>query len=86
MTREGMIAYARHRAEQKSKSKHFSDESVMNLKRACDFKIEKLEKENIKLKEIIKKLLGLYFTPIVTEDDLKKQDEIIKQAKELTKE
>ena len=36
-------------------------------------------------KEIIKKLLALYFSPIVTQDDLKKQDEIIKQAQDFIK-
>lgn len=36
-------------------------------------------------KEIIKKLLALHFSPIVTEDDLKKQDEIIKQAQDFIK-
>ena len=36
-------------------------------------------------KEIIKKLLALYFSPLVTQDDLKKQDEIIKQAEDFIK-
>lgn len=36
-------------------------------------------------KEIIKKLLALYFSPIVTQDDLKKQDKIIKQAQDFIK-
>ena len=36
-------------------------------------------------KEIIKILLALYFSPIVTQDDLKKQDEIIKQAQDFIK-
>ena len=32
--------------------------------------------------KIIKKLLGLYFAPVVTNEDLKKQDEIIEQAEQ----
>lgn len=67
------------------------------VKRCGDFEIEdmnrayrcgrnKANEELVKSKEIIEKLLGLYFAPIVTQDDLKKQDEIIKQAKEFVKE
>lgn len=51
----------------------------------CDW-IDDLEEENKELKEIIKKLLALHFSPIVTQDDLKKQDEIIKQAQDFIKE
>lgn len=36
-------------------------------------------------KEIIKKLLTLHFSPLVTQDDLKKQNEIIKQAQDFIK-
>ena len=32
-------------------------------------------------KEIIQKLIGLYFYPITTEDDLKRQNNIIAEAK-----
>ena len=42
--------------------------------------------ENNKAKEIIEKLLGLYFAPIVTQDDLKKQDEIIEMARKFVEE
>ncbi len=51
----------------------------------CDW-IDDLEEENKELKEIIKKLLALYSSPLVTQDDLKKQDEIIKQAQDFIKE
>ena len=40
----------------------------------------------MKSKEIIKKFLGLYFAPIVTQDDLKKQDEIIEMARKFVEE
>ena len=39
-----------------------------------------------KATKIIKNLLGLYFAPVVTNEDLKKQDEIIEQAKQFIKE
>ena len=42
--------------------------------------------ENNKAKEIIKKLLGLYFAPVVTQDDLEKQDEIIEMARKFVEE
>lgn len=61
----------------------FNDE--IQIQSLCDW-IDDLEEENKELKEIIKKLLALYFSPIVTKDDLKKQDEIIKRVKEFIKE
>lgn len=61
----------------------FNDE--IQIQGLCDW-INDLEEENKELKEIIKKLLALYFSPLITQDDLKKQDEIIKQAQEFIKE
>lgn len=43
MTKEGMIKLARARIEQKSKERHFSDESVLNMKRAYEIKSEQYE-------------------------------------------
>lgn len=59
MTKEGLIrlAKARHRVEQKFQERHFSDESVLQMKRACEIiceryesKIKELEKLNAKMK------------------------------------
>ena len=40
MTKEGMIKLARDRLERKSQERHFSDESVINMKRAYEIKCE----------------------------------------------
>lgn len=62
---------------------HTSDEiKIHNLEVDMKFWINKTDEA----KKIIKQLLGLYFNPIMTEDDLKKQDKIIEQAKEFIKE
>ena len=39
-----------------------------------------------KAKEIIKKLRALYFNPVVTNDDVKQQDEILNEAEQFLKE
>lgn len=36
----------------------------------------------IKAKEIIKKLKALYLTPVVTKDDVKRQDEILEEVEQ----
>lgn len=41
-----------------------------------------VEKKFTKVKEIIKKLKALYFSPVVTKDDVKRQDEILEEAKQ----
>lgn len=51
-----------------------------------NYEMINVDNELYKSKEIIKKLLDLYFTQAVTQDDLKKRDEIIKQAREFVKE
>lgn len=38
-----------------------------------------------KAKEIIKKLKALYFSPVVTKDDVKRQDEILAEAEQFLK-
>lgn len=48
--------------------------------------IATLRQKNEQARQIIKNLLGLYFAPVVTNEDLKKQDEIIEQAKQFIKE
>jgi predicted RNase H-like nuclease (RuvC/YqgF family) len=45
-----------------------------------------LEKENAEAKEIIKSLIALHYNPVVTKDDLKKQDKILEQAEQFIKE
>lgn len=39
-----------------------------------------------KAKEIIKSLIALHYNPVVTKDDLKKQDKILEQAEQFLKE
>ncbi len=39
-----------------------------------------------KAKEIIKKLKALYFSPVVTKDDVKRQDEILNEAEKFLNE
>ena len=50
MTKEGLIKLARHRVERKSQERHFSDESVLNMKRGYEIKCERYESEIKKLK------------------------------------
>ena len=50
MDKEGMIKLARARIEQKFKERHFSDESVLNMKRVNEIKCERYESEIKKLK------------------------------------
>lgn len=38
------------------------------------------EDQITKAKEIVKKLRALYFNPVVTNDDVKRQDEILNEA------
>lgn len=45
-----------------------------------------VEKKFIKAKEIIKKLKALYFSPIETKDDIKRQDEILEEAEQFISE
>ena len=40
----------------------------------------------VKSKEIIKKLKALYFYPVVTKDDVKRQDEILAEAEQFLSE
>ena len=50
MTKEEMIKLARARIERKSQERHFSDESVLNMKRAYEIKSKQYESEIKKLK------------------------------------
>ena len=56
---------------------YFSD----SLDKEVAVKVEMLKKLN-EAKEIIKKLKALYFSPVVTKDDVKKQDEILTEAEQ----
>ena len=48
--------------------------------------IEKRDKKLTKATEIIKSLIALHYNPVVTKDDLKKQDKILEQAEQFLKE
>jgi len=56
------------------------------LKEFYEEEVRDLLKENYalitKTKEIIKKLKALYFIPVVTNDDVKRQDEILNEAEQ----
>ena len=58
MTREGLIrlAKARHRVEQKSQNRHFSDESVLQMKRAYEIICEQYESKIKELEAQIEKM------------------------------
>ena len=49
-------------------------------------KIADLEKQLEQAKKIIKKLRTLYFSPVVTNDDVKRQDEILNEVEQFLKE
>ena len=57
MNKEELIALARHRVEQKSQERHFSDETVLNMKRAYEIKYEQYESKIKELEAQIEKLI-----------------------------
>ena len=77
-------------AELEEKLKHAEENCinktcvVLKDKEDCVAKLLELEKENAELKEkagcIIEDLKALYFSPVVTKDDLKRQDKIFAEA------
>jgi hypothetical protein len=56
MTKEGLmrLAKARHRVEQKSQNRHFSDESVLQMKRAYEIICERYESKIKELENMLK--------------------------------
>jgi multidrug resistance efflux pump len=60
MTKEGMIKIARAKIEQKSQERHFSDESVLNMKRAYEIKCEQYESKIKKLEAQIEKMKNCF--------------------------
>ena len=65
--------------EKKLKESEHNKKTVVHLSECVsDIQDKQLEQAT----KIIKNLLGLYFAPLVTNEDLKKQDEIIEQAKQ----
>ncbi len=56
MTKEGMIKLARARLEQKSQERHFSDESVLNMKRGYEIRCERYESKIKELEAQIEKM------------------------------
>ena len=66
--------------------KQCGDFEIEDMNRAYRRGRNKANDELVKSKEIIKKLLSLYFAPVVTQDDLKKQDEIIEMARKFVEE
>lgn len=60
MTKEMMIKLVRHRIEQKSQERHFSDESVLNMKRAYEIKCERYESKIKELEAQIEKMKNCF--------------------------
>ena len=62
MTKEGLIrlAKARHRVEQKSQERHFSDESVLQMKRAYEIICERYESKIKELETQIEKMKNCF--------------------------
>lgn len=56
MAKEGMIELARYRVEQKSQERHFSDETVLNMKREYEIRCEQYESKIKELESQIKKM------------------------------
>jgi hypothetical protein len=56
MTKEELIARARYRVERKSQERHFSDENVLNMKRAYEIKCEHYESKIKELEAQIEKM------------------------------
>ena len=62
MTKEGLIrlAKARHRVEQKSQERHFSDETVLSMKRGYEIKCERYESKIKELEVQIEKMKNCF--------------------------
>ena len=60
MTKEELIARARYRIEGKSQERHFSDESVLNMKRAYEVKCERYESKIKELETQIEKMKNCF--------------------------
>ena len=60
MTKEMMIKLVRHRIEQKSQERHFSDESVLNMKRGYEIKCERYKSEIKELEAQIEKMKNCF--------------------------
>ena len=60
MTKEGMIKLARARLERKSQERHFSDEIVLNMKRAYEIKCEWYESKIKELEAQIEKMKNCF--------------------------
>ena len=56
MSKEKLIACARHRVEQKSQKRHFSDETVLNMERGYKIKCERYESKIKEFETQIKKM------------------------------
>ena len=81
------IAYYRKQIAELKKE----NAELKKLKRECETSLCRAEyqynyEQLTKAKEIIKKLKALYFSPIVTKDDVKRQDEILEEAEQFINE
>ena len=60
MTKEGMIKLAKARLEQKSQERHFSDETVLSMKRGYEIKCERYESKIKELETQIEKMKNCF--------------------------
>lgn len=62
------------------------DKENAELKSGCGMCYRKDKEQLTKAKEIIEKLRALYLSPVVTKDDVKRQDEILNEVEQFLKE
>lgn len=60
MSKDELIARARYRVERKSQEHHFSDETVLNMKRGYEMKCEQYESKIKELEEQIEKMKNCF--------------------------
>lgn len=60
MTKEGMIKIAKDKLERKSQERHFSDETVLNMKRGYELKCERYESKIKELEIQIEKMKNCF--------------------------
>ena len=76
---QGFEVICKENAELKGKNKWYSEQ-------VCNKECAEVWGELTTAKELIKKLKALYLYPVVTKDDVKRQDEILNEAEQFLSE
>ena len=79
-----MVTLETYRQMESKKDKQIEDLEWQLQKDNDNYQAENKRLEQAK--EIIKNLKTLYFSPVVTKDDVKRQDEILNEAEQFLKE